>query len=329
MRKTVSTIIIVSCILSVLFGASSKKDVQIDTFASYLKNEAYIASVGRGETASGAEQNALEGISKYFSMHINVTSEEQTVSDNSGTNSILTDTSFITSETNLFAVHYETPRYDKSQKLYETVAWIDREEAWTIYEPQLTSVTVSFEKLFDSASTENDSLRKAVSYASAQKYAEQNDMERKLTFAAILYPASTGLYSRPTELMSEIPSLIASLLAQISVSIECSSDSDDCIKNAALLSLQKFQLSSTVSKEEDQYVCSIKIEENRQNLTAGTFYVSSYTVSFINKGIAVLSCVGKIKKVGARSPGVAHVRAYKELASAVSNDITNLLNGND
>ena len=94
----------------------------------FLNNSSYIAQTGYGVTKESAENAALAAISKFFQMNIEVKAEEQTTVTNAGANSTMTEEVFVNSQTELFAVHYTKPRFDKKQKQYEVTAYIDRAE---------------------------------------------------------------------------------------------------------------------------------------------------------------------------------------------------------
>lgn len=258
--------------------ASAKKGG--DSFDVYLLNhDVYIAARGWGETAKIAEQDALEGIAKYFSSEISVKSVEITVSDSAGTRSVLTDESFVKSEAELFA---------------EAVA-------------------------------ERDPLKKASLLFAARNYAEEHDIERKMLFAAILYPKGFAQFSDVSENLSSFAALVSKPLSGLTVAVKCGFADDGKIISAAFSALSEFGI--VAGNGGADYVCQIVIDENSQTLQAGTFYTPSYTVIFLKDDRPILSSAGSVKKVGAKSPDVARTRAVNAVAKEIPCGIRKTLTG--
>ena len=142
-----------------------------------LNNRAYIAQLGYGSTKDSAESNALAALSKFFQMNISVQAKEQTILNDSNFETTLSEEVFVQSYTELFAVHYTKPKYDKKQKQYEVIAYIDRKEAWIIYEPKINDCTSQFEQFYSDAISQNDAILKIAGLSKAYQNAKENDGE--------------------------------------------------------------------------------------------------------------------------------------------------------
>ena len=160
-----------------------------------LNNSDYIAYKGRGETVKEAENNALEQISKYFSMKIHTESSEYTiVSGNNKSQTDLQNNIFVESQTELFAVHYTEPVFNKKQKIYEIIAYINKEEAWNIYEVRVKTIIDTFDSIISTAKIENESFKQILFYKKAQFFAETNNLEKIIYFAYGLYSEKAQNY---------------------------------------------------------------------------------------------------------------------------------------
>ena len=140
-----------------------------------LNNPAYIAQLGYGSTKDSAESNALAALSKFFQMKVSVQAKEQTILNDSNFETTLSEEVFVQSYTELFAVHYSKSKYAKKQKQYEVIAYIDRKEAWIIYEPKINDCTSQFEQFYFDAISKNDAILKIA----GQRHTK---MQKKMNF---------------------------------------------------------------------------------------------------------------------------------------------------
>jgi len=68
------------------------------------------------------------------------------------------------------------------------VAWIERDEAWAVYEPAFKRQAVSFTALFDAAQNERDPFKKALRFIAAERFAQTEAFENASLFGQILHP---------------------------------------------------------------------------------------------------------------------------------------------
>ncbi len=284
----------------------------------YLNNPAYIAQRGFGESEQIAKQNALAEISKFFQMSISVEASEKTkVTDvtDAGSQSELSENIFVNSQTELFAVHYTKAKYIKKQKLYELTAFIDRTEAWQIYEQKLESAVKPFEKLYQYAESQNENILKITGFSKALENANQNELEKKLDFAVILYPDSYDLYETARNHLSEIEPLIKKLCKRTFVNVVCEDDFEGRVQKSAEETFSKIGIGTSKNAE---YETVVKVLENESKLPAGFFFTPSFSVEIAKNGNVLFSSSGQLKKAGAKDETIAKQRAYSALANAVA-----------
>ena len=193
-------ILLACCIVVLFFSCASAPTVRNSTVseASFeqmlFSSSAYIAVRGYGQDAVSAEHNALAGVSRYFSSHISVNTAEKTLVTDHGSKSRLEDVTRILSDTTLFAVRYTKARFNKEQKNYEVIAYINREEAWQIYAPKVQQAAEAFSGLYAMGNQQNSDFRHALFLLQAQEAAQSSHLLSVLEFAYALYPESIDMF---------------------------------------------------------------------------------------------------------------------------------------
>lgn len=284
----------------------------------YLANPSYIAQSGRGQTEEAARQNALSELSKFFQMTVSVRTTGKTVMEHSDSGTAakknLSSEVSVHSRTELFAVHYTKAKYDKRQKTYEVVAFIDRNEAWDIFKPKLEETVQRFSLFYSAAEDEADVLLRTLAFQKAAAYAEQSKMQADFDFAAVLYPASSALYERTRSQLAGIVPCIQNGFSACPLEIVCNSDFENIVKNWAG---GFFSGIGIPLESHGGYKCLIDISENKSVLPAGTFYKPSFVVQIEKDGRTIFSAAGETGKNGAKNERLARQRAYSALAECV------------
>ncbi|MDY2843739.1 MAG: hypothetical protein SOT81_07105 [Treponema sp.] len=250
-------------------------------------------------------------------MSISVNSTERTTVTDANSSSTVSEEVFVNSKTELFAVHFTKARFDRKQKIYETTAFINREEAWKIYRQKIESDIKTFEDFWSNAENKKELLLKITEFSKAGKFAEENRLEDKLDFALIIYPESESLLANARNHISELKPLIKRLCGTFSVQVECENDFENSAAQAAKSSFAKIGIVTTESNAE--YICRIKISLNGKILPAGYFYTQSVTIEISNGDRTILSLSEQLAKTGAKNEQIAERRAYSAIAECVSN----------
>lgn len=169
----------------------------------YFSNPDYIAYRGTGSTVGTAERNALAALSRYFQMSISVETTERTTvaGTNAKSESALSEETFVRSQTELFAVHYTEPTYSKEQNAYEVTAFIDRKEAWGMYEPKLSRDAQAFNRFYEDAVRQSETLSKAMWLSrAAQSASKPNSTKRSTLRPRFIQTAARCTRKRETAL---------------------------------------------------------------------------------------------------------------------------------
>lgn len=282
---------------------------------SYLNNSSYIAQRGFGETEQIAQENALASLSKYFQMNVSVEAEERTIVKDSSSKSEISESVFVKSETELFAVRYTKAIYNKKQKTYEVEAYINRDEAWEIYKPSLESAIEPFRKLYQNAENQNETILKITGFFHALEKAKEDELEKKLDFAKIIKPDQAVFYETERNALWNIDVLLKELCDFCSVKVKCENDYEERItKNLE----QTFSNFGIKKKENAEYLCLVVINENAKQLPAGFFFTPSFTIEIRKNGNVLFSSSKQLKRVGAKDKTIAKQRAYSVVANNAS-----------
>jgi hypothetical protein len=283
----------------------------------------YITGHGYGANRQSAENASLSAISRYFNQKISTETVENVTVDAEGrSSSTMNENTFVQSQTELFVVHYAQAYFNAGTQEWETVAYIDRSEAWNIYEPKLKQKTDAFVKIYTLAEKETDTFKKVILYIKAANYSTENNIAVMLGFAEILAPSQSMFYSDTREILSNIPSKITKASSQSSIFIECNNDSDNLIYAAVSKSLNSIGFPITKDKTKAVYICSVNIEENLKELAAGTFYTPVITSEITGKSGNVFSYSASVNRIGAKDPVVAKARMYQAIANECQKTFT-------
>jgi hypothetical protein len=282
----------------------------------------YIAQSGQGPTKSAAENAALAAISRYFTSEVEAVSgyrqTESTVNGRTTSIGYAEDSAFVRSQTELIAVRYTESWYNRAEKTYECMAYIDRAEAWKIYEPILRQGVEAFISLYHAAETESEPFRQISLYSAAHREALKSlpEVSPKLTFARVLNPKAAEQFDAVFTNAASVPQKILSAKSRSTIFIRCNSDVDGIVYSVISKALSAEGLSVTTNKNTAAVLCEVNISENKQTLPAGTFYTPSVNIVINGKTQSLYSFSASVdERIGANNPDVARQRAYTALAN--------------
>ena len=284
--------------------------------------DVYITGRANGATRRDAEENATAEIALYFvrettverSRHASWTERNGA----SGAESVTEENVLVKSYTRLVAVRCaEDPWYNPATKVWETVAYIERDQAWAAYEPNAKRQTDTFLNLVKAADEETEPFNAVLRYGTAVAYARSTEFNTVRDFSQVLHPA------KASSLFAETDSVLATLLEKqllarekSIIAILCPVDYDRIIYQSMVKALgaSGFAVDSSGNAAT---ICAIQVEEGIQKNESGTFYTPSLTAIFSGKSGAMLSFRVSAERIGAVNAEVAKSRAYTALANAL------------
>jgi hypothetical protein len=283
----------------------------------------YIAQRGRGKTRDSAQANAAAEIARYFTSQIQANfSARTTYRETNGRaeeQTEITDEMFVQSQINLFGIRYaDDAFYDAAQKEWQTVAYIDRAEAWRVYGPRFKTQAETFHNLFDAAEHETDAFRKALRYDAAWRYAQTADFESAESLGQILDPAKMNAeFALARTELASLPQKRDSAKRNASVFIDCPHDFESLIANVFSRSFaaQGFPIASASNAA--AAVCVVTVDDGEQKRDTGMYYYPSLQAVVSGSSGALWTFNAQAEKSAAVTPDVAKRRAYTALAEQV------------
>jgi len=291
-----------------------------------FSSSAYIAVRGYGQDAVSAEHNALAGVSRYFSSRISVNTAEKTLVTDHGSKSRLEDVTRILSDTTLFAVRYTKARFNKEQKNYEVIAYINREEAWQIYAPKVQQAAEAFSGLYAMGKQQNSDFRQALFLLQARELALSSDLRSMLQFAYALYPESITIFADVQENLDTLPILLKNAQAQYTVQVHCIDDDTSQITAAVREILTDLGFSVTADQQAARYVCTLDLTKHKKELPAGIFFTPSLTITiFENQRTPLFSYSKTWNRIGASTESAAQQRMFHAVITELRNSLPSAL----
>jgi plasmid stability protein len=292
------------------------------SLAAVYPDEAYIARVGRGQTREAAESAGASEIARYFSSQVSArVSLRETASRQNGVSGETLDFEsevFINSEITLFGLRY-TPDafYNKAEGQWQTVAYIDRGEAWAVYEPRFKKQADAFQALCQAAESENDPFKKALQWRLAARCGHSAEFEAANTLGQILSPARmNAVFSAARNQLAALPQKTGEAQRNAGVYIDCPVDFESVIVNAfsRAISAEGFPVSQTRSAAA---VCTVTVDEGLERRELGFFYHPSLRAEFSSSSGVLFTFNAAADSISAVSADVAKRRAYKALEEQI------------
>ncbi|MDR1786777.1 MAG: hypothetical protein LBR23_10015 [Spirochaetaceae bacterium] len=295
----------------------------LDVGAVYPR-EKFLAEKGRGASAGEAEIAGSRAIARYISSQINTELRETSVAASGrATETTLTDTTFIQSQMELFALHYAKAWFNKAENVWETIAYIERDEAWEMYEPKVREEISVFLNLYDTAVQESDPLKRFALFSGARNYYELNAASVR-KFAERLHPRNAAeSFAEIQAALSELPGKTDEARAQAVIFIDCANDYETRVTQALEKCLNDEGFRVAKNRDAAAGLLTVTVSENETEQAQGNnavFYV------FVPSLQAVLSSSGgvifsytspPVERATAMNRDVGKRRAYTALAQKV------------
>jgi hypothetical protein len=281
----------------------------------------FIARRGSGATREAAEAAAASEIALFFSSQISVTiSYRELISQQNGEVTEISEDSaeaFVQSQINLFGIRYAEDAFYHQQQ-WQTLAYIDRNEAWAVYEPRFKRQADAFEALYAAAEGESEQFRKVLRYGAAGAYVRGGDFVEAEAFGQILHPQRmNAAFGSIRAKIAAIPQKTDDAKRNAGVFIDCPGDFESLVTNAfsRALSAQGFPIAGNMN--DAAVVCTVSIDEGMQERDLGIFYYPSLRAVFSGASGVLFTFNAAADRASAVTPDVAKRRAYTALAGKV------------
>lgn len=301
----------------------------VNNYRTLYPDSEYIAQRGRADTEETSKTEAIAQISRYFQTTVNANLQTSMQSYSNGKTveekiEVINDVD-VMSQVSLFAVEYTDSYYNKKEKKWYCLAYINRENAWQQYQPLVDGAKAEFYALCRNAEKEEDILTKCSAYVKAWNSGKK--FLEKLEYARLLSSKKEAAYAVDRQALSEIPGIISEQLNSSSVYLEVQGDYGNIISSALTDVLSKNGLTVSKNKVGSNYTASAIIDDNVQGSDPLCIYPSLDFTITSNKGKSVFASQTAITtKAVAYSLANAQKKAYPLLAEKVTTEVSDKLN---
>jgi len=302
-------------------------DSSPDALRMLYSDSEYIAQRGRGVTRAAAETDGTAQLARFLntqvSSQLRIAERESIQNGTVQSSTLIEQETFIKSQMNLFGVRYAQNAYfNKQQKEWITVAYIDRNEAWKVYSPRFKQQAESFTQLLSAAENETDPFRKALRFTAAQNYLRTADYQNADILGQLLHPVKMNEeFAAVRSQVSRLPGLLDNTRRNASVHIECPGDFESLVTNVFSREFAALGFPVANNRNSASAICRITIIEGMQQRDLGIFYHPSLQAVITSNSAQSTETLFTFSADGERAqavtPDVAKRRAYQSLADKV------------
>ncbi|MCL2186260.1 MAG: hypothetical protein FWB86_10465 [Treponema sp.] len=240
----------------------------------------FLAQKGKGKNVSEAEAAAGRALAQYFQVNIIVEAREEAVSRGNNPTEITNIESTIRQvNIDLFAYQYTKSWYNQKERLYEIAAFINRDEAWKIFEPGVRREEASFLDMYNAAQSENGGLKRFIMLRGTQNYYNVNFAPLR-SFAEKLHPVKARESFPDTDnALRGLPRLIDGARLQSAIFIDCKEDFENRISQTIESMLNNEGFRVTKNRAEATAVFSIDFNFNMTENTGSDMRAFNFTPS--------------------------------------------------
>lgn len=184
-----------------------------------------------------------------------ITSEKNVLKE-----TVVIDEVTVQSDVNLLALEYTDAWYNKKEKKWYCLAYINRRDAWIQYQPQIESSKRTFEGLLKNVDLEDDSFLKMALLNAA--WDQGQEVLQKLEYGRIILPSEEKQYQTLRDEISQIPVEYSKCKNVCSVYLKIVNDYNRVVEAATSNVFSKFGIKVSKTQNEATYIAEVFIEDN-------------------------------------------------------------------
>jgi hypothetical protein len=294
-------------------------------FDRLYPQDEYISGKGYGASRETAETAALSAISLFFIAEVR--SKASSIESYSQQNGVASSSQqeeseiFVQSQADLFAVRY-TDAWLNPDAEWESAAYIDRDEAWAIYEPQVRLLTAPFMSRYSAAQAESEPLRRYFQYSTLQNLHAEAQIFPMLNFAQTLHPRKATVFDEVRTAFAALDRDRDAAKTASTIAVVCVADFENRVSVAVSNAFSAQGFAVQLDENTAAYTCVVTIAENEQTTDSGTFYMPAIHITLMGaSGASLFTWNRSLERVGARGADVAKRRAYTAAAAAIQESL--------
>jgi hypothetical protein len=296
----------------------------VESLESAYPGAKFLTGRGTGRTREEANNAAIRQISQTFGVSVSIKDEDRaSLSTRNGRTDMrrdLTQESVVSVYTELFNLKYAEQWWNPQARQWETLVYIDREEAWRIYEPRLRSAAAAFLEAFGAADTAGPLSQYRNYRAAARLGGEAGGVKDALAYAQVLHPGKAGVgdYKKAQDALAALPVRIQAALDGAILTVECEGDFENIVTSAIIEAFRKGGFKAAAGKTRGSNRAVVKIAENSEKLEAGTFYAPRLTLTVYGSDKALFSWSANAARKGAWDANAAKRGRWNALAEEIN-----------
>lgn len=307
----------------ILAKPKSKTSLKIPSWYEHKEitypSEMYVSAIGEGESEAEARENAVAQISLFFNTTAEVYNDllkEYNELENgkkyaSSERTQITEMAIIRSSAEFFGVQF-TDCFAAKNRVY-VCAFIQREEAFKVYESEIKQNSATVAALLSSAQNGANPIRNIKSAEKAVKIASVSNALIKN--ARLLKSVPQTYFDSSEKNFSRAQSVLDSCLEKKAVSISVENDWNDMLYSSVAHLLEQEGFSVGNAKTGNAFHIAVSAEESEK--AAGFFLLCSVSITASSDGKNYFSYSRTFDKKGARAKNDAYRLAYKMIASEI------------
>ena len=299
-----------------------------NTYNVYPQSE-YITGRGQGTTRSEAETKARTEIAYFINTQVNtemstgrvfttghdgITKEERQTIENS----------VIRTDVQQSVVRFtEDPWRDPKTREWNTVAYIRRDEGWTVYEPDFKRQSEALLAIIQAADTEQVPFNAFLRYGNAIAYANSPEYRGAQIFASVLHPVKARtLFAEADAAEAALPQKQLAARERSRMHIESPVDYNNMVFQAMIRAFGNAGFAVEQNRNNALTYCLVQVDEGEQIMSAGVFYNLVLTGIISGKNGSLFSFKIETARQGAINKDLAKRRAYTALSDALETAFT-------
>ena len=293
-----------------------------DTIEQAYPNSDFIARIGYSPNKLEAAALAESELGSYFSHSVHsIVQGTQTITDSGAANANVSrkidyDVT-VESLLNLFDVRKTPAWYDSSKRQYVCCAYINRADAWKIYEQTARDARDNFRSFYDNAQKQKEPINRIKLLKAAQTAGDA--FKEKLNFANMLSENLTKkTFGMDEQLLSVLPSMIKKEQDSNSVFVKVNDDNAGVIESAIKNSLANLGFVVTGKQKDASYVAKAEVNFNKASGTKMIVLNPFANVSLEGKNGGAYAVVIKTERVVAPNEQAAKRLAAQDLADEIN-----------
>ena len=302
----------------------------VDNWRSIYSDEIYIAQLGKAygkKNSSEAKNVAANNVAQYIQTTIQSQTQSQskfsTQSTAKGTLSTFvekTNSQEITLSVDLAVTSFEftEPWYNKKEKVWYCVAYVQREKVWLQYQPKIQAVRDRLFAFYSAAEESDDPLYRMIVYMQAQNY--ETDFFTAYSFAQILsVPLTQKYYQKDAEEISKTAAKNLEEKNKCTFVIRVNNDTQDIVYQRIndVLSKEGF----VVKNDSETALYTVDVILNYSDNPSGDLHVlhPSVELSITGKTRPIFSYAKQASRISGLNEQVVKAKASRAIADEIGN----------